>query len=523
MLIVPEKKAVVFKLKEPSKITAVIPTAKLLSPNVVAVPHKLDETRVLRNLGFNVPSPIQHHYDWPGMYQPFLAQRETADFLSLNPKSFCLNDLGTGKTLAALWAYDYLRSLGKAKRLLVVSPLSTLERTWADEIFRNFPHLDVAVLHGARAKRIKLLKQEVDVYLINHHGLKIIQDELKDRADITHVIVDEISQVARNSSTDIWKALRDILQRQQNSTRCVWGLTATPTPNDPTDSWAQVRLINPSNVPPYFRRYKDMLMRQVSPFIWVPKPEAITLVHQAMQPSIRFTRDQCVDLPPCVTITRNVELTADQKKAYTQMLGQLKTEIAGGQVVAVNEAVKISKLVQIACGVAYDKNGDEVCVPATNRLNVTLEAVNASQTKSIVFVPFRSSIGAVLQFLRDNGVTAEAISGEVGKEERDRIFSAFQKLEEPQVIVAIPSAMSHGLTLTAASTIIWYAPVTSNETYEQANGRITRPGQKYSQVIINIEATPVERKIYERLKNKQLIQGSLLTMVEDDTLTLGAD
>lgn len=374
----------VFKLKEPSKITAVIPTAKLLSPNIVAVPHKLDETRVLRNLGFNVPSPIQHHYNWPGMFTPFHAQRETADFLTLNPKSFCLNDLGTGKTLSALWAYDYLRTLGKAQRLLVVSPLSTLERTWADEIFRNFPHLDCAVLYGTKEKRIKLLKQPFDVYLINHHGLKIIQDQLKDRDDITHVIVDEISQVARNASTDIWKALREILQRQQNGTRNVWGLTATPTPNDPTDSWAQVRLINPGNVPPYFRRYKDALMRQVSPFLWVPKPDAVAQVHQAMQPSIRFTRDQCVDLPPCVTITRNVELTPDQKKAYQQMLNQLKTEIDGGQVVAVNEAVKLSKLVQIACGVAYDKSGEEVCVPATKRLEVTLEAIQTSQTKYIV-------------------------------------------------------------------------------------------------------------------------------------------
>jgi SNF2 family DNA or RNA helicase len=84
------------------------------------------------------------------------------------------------------------------------------------------------------------------------------------------------------------------------------------------------------------------------------------------------------------------------------------------------------------------------------------------------------------------------------------------------VLVAQPAAMSHGLTLVAANTIVWYAPVTSNETYEQANGRITRPGQKHQQFIINIEGTAIERKIYDRLRNKQKTQGLLLDLVQED-------
>jgi SNF2 family DNA or RNA helicase len=70
--------------------------------------------------------------------------------------------------------------------------------------------------------------------------------------------------------------------------------------------------------------------------------------------------------------------------------------------------------------------------------------------------------------------------------------------------------MSHGLTLTAASTIVWFAPVTSNEIYQQANARITRPGQKHNQLIVNIDASEVERRIYTRLQKKQSMQGLLL-------------
>ena len=83
-----------------------------------------------------------------------------------------------------------------------------------------------------------------------------------------------------------------------------------------------------------------------------------------------------------------------------------------------------------------------------------------------------------------------------------------------KVIVAQPAAMSHGLTLTAASTIIWYSCVTSNEVFEQANGRINRPGQKMNNFIIMLEGTKVEKRIYNRLKNKQKMQGALLEEIK---------
>lgn len=87
------------------------------------------------------------------------------------------------------------------------------------------------------------------------------------------------------------------------------------------------------------------------------------------------------------------------------------------------------------------------------------------------------------------------------------------------MLVAQPAAMSHGLTLTAASTIVWYAPIPSNDIFEQANARITRPGQKHSQLIVMIEGTPIERKYYQRLKDKQKVQGVLLDLIKADRVT----
>jgi SNF2 family DNA or RNA helicase len=521
MKILPEKKAILLRLREPERVKAVIPQAKQVThegKTYLAVPHQIEVVQVLRNLGIVAPSPIGYYYNWPGRYKPFAHQKEIAEFITLHNRVFNLSDLGSGKTLATLWAYDYLRSRKLAKKVLVVSPLSTLERTWADELFHHFNHLTYVVLYGTRDQRLKLLKQDVDIYLINHDGMKIdgFVEALADRPDIDVVIVDEIAQAARNAGTDRFRTLNTVINKQHP--RKAWGLTGTPTPNNPTDAWAQCRLLVPGNVPPYFNRFRDQVMRQVGQFSWVSRDNALDVVKEAMQPAIRFHRDECLDLPPCMYETRQTELTTEQRKAYKDMMTRLTTEIDHGEVTAVNEAVKAQKLLQICCGVAYAGDGEHLVMDAGPRMEIVREVVEESNSKTIVFVPFVGSIAPLRKYLEAHGYTTAEIHGGVGKSERDVTFRDFQKSKDPQVLVAQPAAMSHGLTLTAASTIIWYAPITSNDIFEQANARITRPGQKHSQLIVMIQGTELESKYYRRLKDKQKVQGVLLDMVRKDRL-----
>ena len=515
MLIKPEFKKIILKLTNPDRVLAVIPSARTIEykgQTLVVVPHRDDEVRILNNIGIEAPMPIQSYYNWPGRYTPFDHQKVTSAFLTQHNRAYCLNDMGTGKTLSVLWAYDYLRSVGKAHKMLVMSPLSTLEETWGNSIFRNFPHLTFAVLHGSREKRIKLLTDNYDVYIINHDGVKIIGDLIANREDIDVIVIDEIASVARNKGTDRWKALRKIVPHPN---RICWGLTGTPTPKAPTDAWAQCLLVTPDTVPSYMGVFKDRLMKQVGPFTWLPRPEATAIVAKAMQPSIRYKRDDCIDLPPVTYENRSVELTKDQKIAYKHMLDSLYAEIGGCEITAVNEAVKVMKLVQIACGAIYGNDGETAFVPATSRLQLTNEIIEEAGSKTIVFVPFTGALHAVANYLKKQGHTVEIINGAVSKTNRDRIFNDFQNAEDPKVLVAQASAMSHGLTLTAASVIIWFAPVNSLETYEQACARITRPGQKLKQLIVNIEGCPVEKKMYERLQSKGKMQGLLLTAIEE--------
>ncbi len=517
MRVLDSPRAIVLRSRNPERICQIIPKARRAAHNgkeVLVVPHGLHETKVLRNLGIDAPAPILHHYEWPRApgLEPFHAQKETAAFLSISNRAYCLNDLGTGKSLAALWAYDYLRKTGHAKAALVVAPLSTLVPTWVQTIEDHLPHLSTVVLHGTAAQRRKLLARHADVYIINHDGIRVILDELVGFERFSHVILDELAEIARNQRTFRWRAANQLINQKDRKLAC-WGLTGTPTPRAPTDAYGQAKLLTPETAPPYFARFREEVMYQAGLYRWLERSDATEKVFKLLQPSIRYERSDCIDLPPTTYVDRRVELTPQQQKAYTQMHNNLVTQAAAGTITAVNEGVKVAKLVQICCGMAYDSDKEVIEFDAKPRLNEVLNLIDESASKTLVFVPYIAALHQVTEFLEKHGVTVAKIYSGTKKVERDEAFGRFQRQRDPHVLVCQPDAMSHGLTLTAAATIVWYAPTMNPGTYEQANGRITRPGQKHNTLIVHIEGSPMERKIYKRLKDRQAMQGLLLDMV----------
>jgi SNF2 family DNA or RNA helicase len=517
-IVVPERKTLVLACKEREKILNIFPTAKEFTykgKQLIALPHQLDEVRVLNNLGVLAPAPILHYYDWPGQYKPMGPQRQAAAFLTVHPRAFNLSAMGSGKTLATLWAYDYLRSIGLLKSAIITAPLSTLERAWGDEIFKHFPHLSFSVLHGSKQRRLKLLEQRSDLYIVNHDGIEIIAPAVAQRSDIGLVVVDEVA-VFRNSATDRYKALYKLVDR---ANMMVWGMTGTPIPNAPTDAWAQIRLVDKTRVSKHFGAFRDTTMSKISQFKWMAKPGAIDTVQAAMQPAIRFTREQCVELPPTTFTTYTVEMSPEQKAAYEQMKNRMRMEYENGQAQAVNEADKASKLSQIACGAVLMRGGQPIFIPAKSRVNLVKEIIEQSGSKVLVFVPFIAALKALHEELCKDW-PFELVYGGTSKTDRDAAFSRLQDapLRECRGIVANPAAMAHGLTLTAANTIIWFAPTNSHETFDQANHRIIRTSQKQKTLIAMIEGSPVEKKAYARLQSRQEMQGLLLELFNDQEL-----
>ena len=488
------------------------------------VPHTLDNTRALWGLGHKeVDAPISQYYDWPMEpgKKPFRAQRKAAGFLTVHDRAFNLSQLGTGKTLSALHAYDYLRKIGRARKALVLAPLSTTDLAWADDCRKHLPHLNMQVLTGPRDRRSRRYQEDADVYVMNHDGIKTgdYEDLFKKRTDVDTVIIDEVTMVGRNHTAQRWKAINRLINTRGREKR-VWALTGSPTPNAPTDAWAQAKLVVPATTERYFGRFRNLVQYQVdrNGWKWADKPGAKEIVLNTLQPSIRFERKDCMDLPPTTRSRRAVRMSPQQTKAYREMKAMLRAQHAAGTITASNAGIALGKLLQICCGMVYGDDDLQAQFPCPDRVQEVCDIVDAAEGKAIVYVPYRNSLAWLTKELRAKGYTVEQMDGSTSAGRRKDIVDRFQNETDPQVLVGQPHCMSHGLTLTASSVIVWFSAIMDNDVFIQANGRIDRPGQTMENHVIMLEGSPIETRMYDTLEKRGSAQDALLDEIRDNTM-----
>jgi SNF2 family DNA or RNA helicase len=498
-----EDKAVVFRTRNPDKYS-IIPKHKIIEQDgdtyKIAVYWGLDETRVLRNLGVkDVPSPITRRYNWPGRYKPMQHQEDTASFLTLNKRAFVFNDPGTGKTLSALWAADYLMSRGLVRRCLILCPLSIMHSAWMSDLNNSIIHRSAIVAHHTQAaKRIEMIQSDYEFVICNYEGLNLIADEINNDGRFDLIIVDE-ANAYKTATTKRWKTLKSIV----GPNTYLWMMTGTPASQSPADAFGLAKLVNPDGVPKFFTAWRDQVMYKATMFKWVPKTNAKEQVYNALQPAIRFTKEQCLDLPPVMTLTREVPLTPQQNKYYNLLKEQMLISAAGTTITAVNAATAVSKLLQISCGAAYNDDKEVVEFDAAPRLGVIEEILEETERKVIIFAMFRSSIDAIQAHLVKRGFTAEVIHGGVSASKRADIIQRFQNQPDPRLLVMQPQATAHGITLTAADTVVFYGPLMSVEQYIQCIARADRKGQNSDKVtVVHIQSSPIERKMFKALTAK---------------------
>jgi SNF2 family DNA or RNA helicase len=177
-------------------------------------------------------------------------------------------------------------------------------------------------------------------------------------------------------------------------------------------------------------------------------------------------------------------------------------EAAGEQISAVNAAASLNKLLQISGGAVYTDKNQVVEFDVKPRLNALKEVLDETTRKVIVFVPYLHTISVVGGFLKDEGVTNEVIQGSVSARERSEIIKRFQEQTNPRVLVIQPQSASHGITLTAADTVVFWSPVMSVETYLQCVARIDRVGQTHKMTVVHLQSSDVEKRMYKMLQGK---------------------
>lgn len=509
--------SLVLNAADPWALRNLLPRSKTIDhPDFnFAVHHTIDSTRVLRNLGYEVSAPIRHQYDWPGKFTPYEHQIVMSEFLTMHRRAFNLSEMGTMKTNSALWAADWLMKTGRVRKVLIVSPLSTLDSVWANDIFDTLPHRTCAVLHGSKERRLKFLGIEADFYIINHDGLKIadLHAAILKRPDIDLVIVDEAGMF-RNPASGKYKSLNKLVSARPDMR--LWLMTGTPCPNSPTDAWGLAKLVSPERVPKFAGAFQRDTMMKVSQFKWVPRIDAFEKAFEAMQPAIRFKKKDCISLPAVVTRDISAGLTPPQAAAVKQLKDHMVTLGANGsKITAANAADQINKMRQVLCGALKDPTtGVYHPLPHAPRLTALMDGINSASAKVLVVVPFKGII-RLLEKEVSKTHTCAVVNGDVPMGKRTAIFKAFKNESDPQVLLCHPAVMAHGLNLTEADTLIFYAPIYSNDEVEQVNERFNRAGQTRKMTILRIGTHPLEWAIYKMTDTKAQSQNSILDLYDE--------
>lgn len=508
MLISQQKQVLIVPAR--ADVQKCVPHAKEFALNgdqYLAVPHKLEETLVLNNLGIPAPNPINYYYNWPGRFAAHKHQRQTAAFMLTYRRAICLNAPGTGKTLSVLWAADYLLSCGLISKVLIIAPLSTLKLVWGKELIHHLPKRKFNIIVGDKSRRRQLIgAKRTQFCIINHDGFSTMPDEFK---DFDLVIYDEATAL-KNPATSRYRIFSRFVRTYNPRT---WLLTGTPLTQHPPDVWSLATILNSPEVPRSFTQFKELTMQKAGQFRWIPRTNALDICQQVLRPAIRFTLEDCTDLPALTYVDRECELTQGQKEAYVEM--KAEAMLVGKNVTAANAAVVYSKLLQICCGVVYGASGENVVFDDRNRVETFIELLEEIGDKTVVFVPFKHVQQHLINILTKENYDVALVNGDTSKTRRDEIFDTFQHSDKIQVLLAHPRVASHGLDLTRASNSIWYAPYPSVEAYEQANARIRRLSTVSKKMMVHhIVSSGFERSVYRRLQERRSLLTDFLQMMQ---------
>ena len=448
----------------------------------------------------------------------------------------------TMKTLSTLWALDFLMLNASQKfKALIVAPLTILETTWAKAIYRNFlDRRTFEILTGTPERRLKKLESDVDLYIVNHDGIKVgahirrkvdprhprqkrieldgFSQALAARDDIKLVVIDEAHGFGDPSSarSGVANMLFGVGKRP-----ALWQMTGTPNATAPTDAYGMAKLSN-NAYGKSWTGFRLETMIKVSEFKWVPQKDGYDKARRILTPAIRFGLDEIWDGPPMTFQRRKVDLTQAQQVEMKRLKNELQVISASGHAIsAANESAARQKLIQLSLGAIYD--GDHVAhmIDATPRYRELEEIIESTERKVVVFVPITSAVHLVVKYLREAWKKKKVpwkcdfINGEVkaGKE-RDAVINNFVSDPDFRLVVADPQTATEGINeFVIADTVVWFGATDRSKAWIQGNARVRRPGQLYPSTCFQIISTKLEEEIFDRLENNTSMQGLMLDAI----------
>ena len=228
--------------------------------------------------------------------------------------------------------------------------------------------------------------------------------------------------------------------------------------------------------------------------------------------SYRILKDDCLDLPPKTFMKRVIQLTPEQNKVYQQMKQLALAELNGKRITTVNVITQLMRLQQITCGhfKADDGSLQEI---KNNRITELMDLIEEIEGKAIIWAHWRHDIATIVREIeKEYPGSVMTYYGDTTTDDRQKAIKEIQNPESKvRFLVGTPQTGGYGLTLTGASTMIYYSNGYDLEKRKQSEARIDRIGQKKPMTYIDILAEDtVDEKIVKALRKKENIATQIM-------------
>ena len=416
-----------------------------------------------------------------------------------------LMEMGTGKSLTAVAITGALANAGRIRRVLVVAPLSILG-VWEAEFsrFADFPYF-LAVLSGTGEKKRDTLRHmtgaALQVAVVNYESAWRMEKDLRLwRPDL--IVADEGHKI-KTHNIAASKAMHRL--GQQAGYRLL--LTGTVITNKAIDVFSQFKFVNPDIFGQSFYAFRNRYFDMVGYGNHTPvlkKAMEAELTEKLHSISYRATKAECLDLPETTDVIRQVDLEPAALRIYQELVKESYAALSGGEVTAPNILTRLLRLSQLTGGfIGNDETAavEQVSAAKLSALEDILDGAAAEGKKLVIIARFLPEIRAVCKLLEKRGLRYACITG--GVKSREEQVEQFQKEPEVMAFVGQIATAGMGITLTAASIMVFYSLDYSMSNFEQAKARIHRVGQRMPCTYLYLVARgTVDEKVLLALKDK---------------------
>jgi len=454
--------------------------------------------------------------------KPFAHQLKALE-MSWDKKVFAyFMEMGTGKSKVLIDNMSMLYDKGHINGALIIAPKGVYKNWFDSEIPTHMPeHVEKKmVLWESSAGKSKekelqtLFKSSYDLHILIMNVEALSTKKGKQFAEKflschkTLMAIDE-STTIKNPGAIRTKTIIDLGDKVSYKRI----LTGSPVTKSPLDLFTQCYFLDPwllDHQSYYTFKTRYAITKQINVsgrmvHIVVGYRNIGELSDKLKPFSHRVLKDDCLDLPPKTYMKRTIQLSEEQSKVYKQMKEIALATLNGKMITTVNVITQLMRLHQITCG--HFKSDDGVTQTLkSNRLDELMDVLSEMEGKAVIWAHYRYDIEVIVEAIKKEYGDKSVVTyyGDTSTDDRQKAIKLIQDPKsEVRFIVGTPQTGGYGITLTGASTMIYYSNGYDLEKRQQSEARIDRIGQEKPMTYIDIIAEgTVDEKIVKALRTK---------------------